>query len=193
MNKKILALVIFVVIMVGYGTFYAYEFLYVIPEDVKFFKDELSSIEDGIIPESDINNMEAFANQIQNSPPMNTIPPEERKKIANDMRNDSAPMNSAEKELDYDLTGNQQIALKYDLLLKGNVAKDVRDVYSMQMIYLTENMDKINQKIPTDIENGDNIALANDYREMAKLSREFNALSALAKEKLQNIINNLEG
>lgn len=196
MNRKIFAVAIIAVLIIGgYGAFYAYESIYVVPEDLKIMKGELKSIEGGNIPESDINQMESLANQIQNMPSLKIIPLQERKKIANDLRNDPfyVSMNSTINELNANSTNNQGIASRYDILLKGNVAKDIRGIYSTEMTALVQNMKSTIEKMPVDIENGDNSALANDYREIAKIAREYNKLSSNDKTKLQNIINNLEG
>jgi hypothetical protein len=198
MNKKILALglgILTVLIAGGYGIFYVYESLYVVSEDLKIFKDELNSVESGIIPESDIKEMETLANQVENSPSMKNIPLQERKKIANDIRKDPFyfSTNSSIGELNSNFTNCRELASRYDLLLKGDVAKDIRSVYSTQMMTLTQNMRITAERIPTDVENGDNAAFARDCREIAKLSRELNAIAIQDKIKLQNIINSIGG
>ncbi len=196
MNKKILALLIVAVLIIGgYAAFYVFQSLYAIPEDVKVFKDELKSIENAPIPEKDIKELETLANQIENGPSLKIIPKSERTKMANDMRNDPffTSINSTVDEIKQNVTNNLEIASRYDLLLKGDVANNIRGIYSQKLISLAEDMQKIIEKIPNNFENGDNTALANDLRELARLGREMNTLAAQNKGKLNDIIKSLEG
>lgn len=196
MNKKVIALIALVVVIVGgYASYYAYASTYLMPKDVKVFKDELKSMEGVPIPESNITEMETLANQIQKLPSLKVVPLSERKKMANEMHNDPyfTHMNSTINEINKNFTNNQEIASRYDILLKGDVANNIRDVYNLQVIDLVKNMTNIYQKMPNDIENGDNTAYANDFRELAKYGRELNAIAIEDKTKLQSIIRSLGG
>lgn len=195
-NKKMIALIAVVVVIVGgYASYYTYASTYLIPKDVKVFKDELKSMEGAPIPEKNITEMETLANHIQKLPSLKVVPLSERKKMANEMRNDPyfTYMNSTIDEINENFTNNQIIASKYDILLKGDVANNIRDVYNVQIIDLVKNMTRTYQKMPNDIEKGDNNAYANDFRELAKYGRELNVIAVKDKTKLQNIINSLGG
>lgn len=199
MNNKKLGLgiiaVVILLLLVIYGGFYAFMSVVMVPEDVKLIKDELKSLENATFPESEIKEMETIANQIQNSPSLKQIPQSERTKMANDMRNDPtiSSMNNTIKEIKENATVNRELAVRYDLIFKGNVANDLRSIYSQQLLDICQNMSNTIQKLPNDIENGDNTAIANDFRELAKLCKEYNIMIAQDKVKLQNMITNLGG
>ncbi|MEN6293088.1 MAG: hypothetical protein ABFC34_11070 [Methanobacterium sp.] len=196
MNKKIIVLIALAMVIVGgYASYYTYASTVIVPDDVKVFKDELKSIETDPIPESDITELEKEANQIQNLPSLKIIPLSERKKMASDMKKDPffTSMNSTMAELNENITINQEIASRYDIMMKGDVANNIRTIYSEQMVDLMQNMTKTIQKMPSDFESGDNIAIANDLRKLAKIGRDLNKLAAEDKPKLNDIIKSLGG
>jgi len=199
MNKKIIALIALILVIVvcvgGYVSYYAYASTVLIPKDVKVFKDELKSVEGNPIPESNITQLESEANQIQNGPSLKIIPLSERKKMVSNMEKDPfyTTMNSTIDELNENITINQEIASRYDILMKGDVANNIRSVYDAQKMDLIQNMTKTVQDMLTDFENGNNTAVANDMRDMAGEGKELNKFAAEDKPKLQNIINSLGG
>lgn len=196
MNRKILiSTITLTIILGGYGIFYTAQSLYFMPQDLKIFKDESKFLEDEIIPESNIKDFESNANEIEHGPSLKILPPKERKKNADDLRNYPSynSLNYTIFKSRYNLIINQVAAIRYDLTFRGNVGKDIRDVDSMQLISLSENLSESVDKLPTDIENGDNAVLAHDIREIAKLSRKLNAVKKQNKIQLQNITGNLGG
>ncbi|MEN4007129.1 MAG: hypothetical protein PQ964_07225 [Methanobacteriaceae archaeon] len=148
MNKKILALSILAVfIMVGgYAAFYAYS-MYMALEDVRPFKEGLKAIETPI-PETEIQKIETLANQIEGGPPLTLIPESERIRMANDMRNKLAPIKAKLNEF------KQNTTYKVDLV---------------------EDMMKTLEEIPENFEKGDNVALAKNLRELARIRRKLHA------------------
>ena len=198
MDKKVLALLIVGVIVLvagGYASYYAYASVVLIPEDVNTFKSELDSLENGtIIPESDIKEIENVANQLESGQYV-LVSDSERKKVADDMRNDPffVSLNSSAQEIKNNFTNNQNIASRYDILLKGSVANQIRNIYSDELSNTTDKLIQIAQKLPNDIENGNKTLIIADFREMASIGRQLNNQAAAAKINLQNVINELEG
>ncbi|MBM4240524.1 MAG: hypothetical protein FJ150_02460 [Euryarchaeota archaeon] len=194
MDKKVLALIILAVVIVGgYTSYYAYASIYLIPEDLKVFKDDLKSLENSTFPAENITEMEQAASVIGNGSSLQLIPAAERKKMADDLRNQLKPMQSQFEEFKQNFTNNREIASRYELIFKGNVANEIRAAYSDEIINLTDRVIKNLQKMAIDLENGDNVAYANDIREFANLMREYNKLAADAEARLQNVVNSLGG
>lgn len=195
MDKKKIALIILVVVIVGaYASFYAYASMVLIPEDKKVFKEELSGIGNSSITDSDISTLESEATQIE-SIDLTIIPADQRKTMADQMRNDPfiTTMNSTIAELKKNVTNNQEIASRYDLLLKGDVANNIRSVYSQELINAMDKMNQIMVALPNDLENGDSKAVANDLRTLAQLGRELKNMSTTSQAKLETVVNQFGG
>lgn len=184
-----------VVVIVGaYASFYAYASMVLIPEDKKVFKEELSGIGNSSITDSDISTLESEATQIE-SIDLTIIPADQRKTMADQMRNDPfiTTMNSTIAELKKNVTNNQEIASRYDLLLKGDVANNIRSVYSQELINAMDKMNQIMVALPNDLENGDSKAVANDLRTLAQLGRELKNMSTTSQAKLETVVNQFGG
>jgi len=63
--------------------------------------------------------------KFKNLPSLTLIPSSQRQALANQLKNDSSitQINSTITELQQNITANQEIANRYDLLMKGDVAK----------------------------------------------------------------------
>lgn len=195
MNKKLLALIILLVAVIGlYGTYYVYATTVVMPEDLKVFKEEYKSIPDqGIFTKSEINELNSLATQIENGPSFTNIPKSERQKMANDLRNQMKPYKSQIQELKENFTNNNEIAVRYDFILKGNVANDLRSAYNESKLSLLDKFFNVTDNMANDCEKGDNKALANDFREFANIAQQINNWGATAKPQLQDIVKQLGG
>lgn len=195
MNKKVLALLIVGVIIVGaYVSYYAYATMVLMPADREVFQEELNSIKNSTVTESDIKELEQIADQIENGVSLTVIPASERKAYAQELANDPAisSINSTITEVKNNVTTNEEIASRYDLLLKGDVADNIRAVYNQEIVTMMEELYQVVQKLPSDLEKGDNKAVADDFRQIANLSREYNQFVAEAEPRLQEIVNSLE-
>lgn len=191
-----MALLIAVLLIVGaYVSYYAYATMVLMPSDREVFQEELNSIKNSTITESDIKELEQAADQIENGVSLTVIPASERKVYAQELANDPAisSINSTINEVKSNVTTNEEIASRYDLLLKGDVADNIRAVYSQEMITMMEELNQIVQKLPSDLEKGDNKAVADDFRQIANLSKEYNQFVAEAVPRLQEIVNSLGG
>jgi exonuclease VII small subunit len=196
LNKKVLALLIVGVIIVGaYVSYYAYATMVLMPADREVFQEELNSIKNSTVPESDIKELEQIADQIENGVSLTVIPASERKAYAQELANDPAisSINTTITEVKNNITTNEEIASRYDLLLKGDVADNIRAVYNQEIVTMMEELYQVVQKLPSDLEKGDNNAVADDFRQIANLSREYNQFVAEAEPRLQEIVNSLEG
>jgi len=196
LNKKVLALLIVGVIIVGaYVSYYAYATMVLMPADREVFQEELNSIKNSTVPESDIKELEQIADQIENGVSLTVIPASERKAYAQELANDPAisSINTTITEVKNNITTNEEIASRYDLLLKGDVADNIRAVYNKEIVTMMEELYQVVQKLPSDLEKGDNNAVADDFRQIANLSREYNQFVAEAEPRLQEIVNSLEG
>lgn len=195
LNKKVLALLIVGVIIVGaYVSYYAYATMVLMPADREVFQEELNSIKNSTVTESDIKELEQIADQIENGVSLTVIPASERKAYAQELANDPAisSINSTITEVKNNVTTNEEIASRYDLLLKGDVADNIRAVYNQEIVTMMEELYQVVQKLPSDLEKGDNKAVADDFRQIANLSREYNQFVAEAEPRLQEIVNSLE-
>lgn len=196
MNKSVLAVIIIAVVLVGgYVGFYAYEKNYAMPGDLKVFKDQLSSINDTSNMDNEIAALNKTADKIENYSSLKLIPLSERQKIANDLRN-SPSINSSESQFEnfrQNVTNNQKIASRYDYILMGNTANDIRGIYGAEMQDTLEKAVNIMNKIPGDFEGGDNKVVANDFRELADTAKTLKSQIEDSKTRLQGVINELGG
>ena len=195
MNKKMIALIVLMVMVIGvYGAYYTYATTVLMPEDLKTFESELNATSEPVISESDITSMETNATLIENAPSLkNIMPSSDRQSSANGLRQQMAPVKSEMQEIRQNLTTNRDIAARYDLILKGDTAKNIRATYNDDYINTADQMMKIDDNIATDLENGDNKALANDMRELSKIARKFNNETAEAHTNLQKIVKEMGG
>jgi len=191
MNKKIAALIGLVVILAGgYASYYAYAATFLIPQDLEVFRDELSALEEPL--QEDIQTLEKLASEVEGSPSFKIIPESERKKMADELRKEIAPSKSEFEEFKQNVTNNREIASKYDLLLMGDVADDIRAVYSEEIITLMDKMLKIADDTALYMEKGDNKALAKNLRELDDVYREIEKWDVESKPRLERIVSRLE-
>jgi hypothetical protein len=195
MNKKMIALIVLVVIVVGtYGAYYTYATTVLVPEDLKVFESELNTTSEPVISESDIEGMENDANLIENASSLKKVmSSSERKSSADELRQEMQPAKSQIQDLKDNFTLNRDIAARYDVILKIDAANNLRAAYNEKYMNTTEQMMDISDKMATDMENGDNKALANDIREFSTLARQLNNETSEAHSYLQKLVNEVGG
>jgi hypothetical protein len=191
MDKKVIALIVVVVIVVGaYAGYYAYATMVLQPEDLKVFKEELDAASNLTI---DTGITDSQISTIESSNVLASIPQTTRDELANNLTSGSNTVKSTLETAKKDFTGNREIASRYDWILKSDVANNIRLAYDQKMIDLIDQMLANMDKQATDIKNGDTVAYANDLREFNKLASEYNSYVQKTKEYLQQIVNKLGG
>lgn len=194
MNKKIIALLILVgVIVGGYATYYAYATTVLMPEDLKVFKEELEVTSGPMVPESEITAMENSADMIEKYDGLSLVSQNERTTVADQLTLDTGNFTIMMQEFSNNLTANQEIALRYDLIFKGDIGNEIRLIYDNETLNLVKQLEGNVNKQATDIRNGDSKAYANDLRESAKLFRQLNTKIEQAHNHLQILVNKLGG
>lgn len=182
-------LIIVIIIVVGiYGSFYAYSTLYIQPEDLKTFEADLANINGTKISNNQIQTMENLSNTIENSTPIKNL---SSSQLANDSKT-IQPNNTIKtnfEKLNNKTSTNQAIATRYNLLLKGGLAKEIRTAYNTQLINLRQQMIETQNKTATDFAAGNNKAVAADLRQYVQIAKQYNQLINNAKTSLENIVN----
>ncbi|HIH61262.1 MAG TPA: hypothetical protein HA298_01035 [Methanobacteriales archaeon] len=193
MDKKYWALIIVLVLVVGgYASYYAYAMTTLVPKDLKTFKDDLKAMEEPFITPSEIKEMEEIRSMLEGVD-LKVIPAEERKKIADEIRSE-IPLKELQ-EFKYNCSSNREdVAFRYDVLLMGDVAKDIREVYSKDVEEKAEKLITLMNKMADDFEKGDTEALKADIDEFIKLGKELeNWRVKIGKPGLQRIVEKLGG
>jgi hypothetical protein len=192
MNKKLLVLFVLLIVVFGiYGAYYLYAENTLVPEDLKVFKSDLKKMTDqpDTYNESKINLEESKMAEMENGPSLTIIPKNQRHIMANKMREQKN--NSTTDEIKQNFTREYNRASKYDLLLKGNIANEIRSAYDKNMINLLDEINKNNDKMANDFENGDNKAYVNDLRNVYELSKKLHTYLVNSNIQLKNIVNQL--
>lgn len=193
MDKKILALIIVLVLVVGgYVGYYAYAMITLVPKDLREFRGELKAAEEPIIKTSDIKEMEEVKSMLEGVD-LKAIPAEERRQRAQELR-DPALLKEFQEAKHNCTVNREEVAFRYDLLLMGDVAKDIREVYSKDIEEKMGKLVDLMNKMADDFEKGDTEAFKADIDEFIKLSKEIEDWRVnIAKPKLQRIVDRLSG
>ncbi|MGF7119219.1 hypothetical protein [Methanobacterium oryzae] len=192
MNKKILALLIVGVILLGgYVSYYAYATTVMMPEDLNTFKDELNSVSEPFINESDLKDLNNTINLIEKYDALSLMSQSQRNEMAENMTN-GIQMDELE-ELKQNFTENRDRAQRYDLILKGDVAQEIRLTYDQEILIIGDELIANINKQASDIKKGDSKAYANDLREFINLNKELESLRQEAKGHLETIVTELGG
>lgn len=194
MNKKIIAVIILVVVMAGaYASYYAYASMVMVPEDLKIFKSELESLSSPAIPESELKELEESARMIENFDALSLASQSERNNIAESMISENENFTNEMQEFRINFTNNREISQRYDLMLKGEVANEIRSAYNYETLDLIDKIKNNTDKQAEDIKKGDSKAYANDVREFVKLAKKLNENLDQTRTHLQNVVNELGG
>ena len=193
LSKKLIILLIFVIAVCGvYGSYYVYADTVLVPEDLKVFQGDLNkslSSPSDTYTETSIEQSDANLTKMENGPSLTIIPQNQRHLMANTIRNENNYTNI--DELKQNLTRENARAFKYDLMLKGNVANEIRSVYNPAIIPVLEEMKSLQEKMATDFENGDNKSYAADIRKMNDLGKKLHDLTVNSEAQLQDIVKQL--
>ncbi len=194
MNKKIIAVIILVVVIAGaYASYYAYASMVMVPEDLKIFKSELESLSSPAIPESELKELEESSRMIENFDALSLASQSERNNIAEIMISENENFTSEMQEFRNNFTNNREISQRYDLMLKGDVANEIRSAYNYETLDLIDKIKNNTDKQAEDIKKGDSKAYANDVREFVKLAKKLNENLDQTRTHLQNVVNELGG
>ncbi len=193
LSKKLIILLAFVIGVFGvYGTYYVYADTVLVPEDLKVFQSDLnkfSSNQPDTYNETSIKQSEANLTNFENGPSLTIIPQNQRHIMANTIRNQNNY--TSMDELKQNITRENARAFKYDLMLKGNVANEIRSVYNPAIIPVLEEMKALQEKMASDFESGDNKAYVADIKKMNELGKKFHDLTVNSKAQLQDIVKQL--
>lgn len=187
-----IAVVVIVVAVLGvYGLFYVYATSYIQPQDLKTFEEDLKNIGSTVISENEVNAMESQANQIETGTPITQIPTEQVSTTSQAMKPNQTDKTNIEK-LNNKTNTNRAIAIRYDFLLKGEIAKEIRTAYNTKLVDLRKQMLQTQEKAATDFAAGNNTAVAADLKQYVQFAKEYNTLTTQAKASLEKIIQKLK-
>ena len=143
MNRKIMALIIFIVAVVAiYGVIYAAVTTVLMPQDLNEFKTELDAMSQNQISNSDITQLESAAATMDSSP-LSYMSKSQRVNIANEMRNgDTVPPGVLNQDFTQYNNFNYYKSLAYALVLKGDLSSGINN--------LSGNYGEISQQVRLD-------------------------------------------
>lgn len=198
MNKKILAMIIILVAIVGvYGLFYVAVTTVLMPMDLNSFKTDLNAMPQlPVNNNSTINDLENSADIIDNNPSLKYMSQNQRTEMANQMRNLNSPPPGYLNQNFTDYTNFYGLSvLAFKITGKGTLATEINNLSSINnnLSSLTNESTSIDQKSANDFENADDKAYADDLRNSANNLKQYNNVMAELKAQLQNIVNQLGG
>lgn len=196
MSRKILALIIFLVAVVGvYGLFYAAVTTVLMPQDLNNFKKELDTMPQlPVINDSEIAQTENSAALMESYTPLKDLSQSQRTTMANQMRNNNfVPPELLNSNFDEYNTYINYKVLAYNIAFKGDVSSELKNISSTteEISSMANKTMTLNQKMATDFENGDDKAYADDLRTLADFMKQYNSKIAELKTQLQNVVNQL--
>lgn len=179
MDKKILVVIaVLTICLVGYGGYYAYATTILLPEDVKFLKDDLNNFtkvnESSIFNNSDNVELasEEQLNMIEKYDALSLIPQNERDKAADNLTNATNQMKSNSTEKKANITRANEIANRYDTLFMGDIANEIRFVYNEKQVEIYDKVIANMEKQAEDMRKGDTKAYVTDVREFNKIIKD---------------------
>ena len=195
MNKRLIIVIAVLIIVLGaYGSYYIYATTYLIHKDIGLLKDEIKTINESGTYDAEIVSLEWQADRIENSSLLNSIPLSKRQKQANGLENGPGiqSINNTLNELKQNITATKNMALRYDLLLRGDVASGLESAYSDEIVNTLNSMDPLMNKLAHDLRIGNSKAVADDLRKLAGALRTFNKQEQISADNLQDVVNKLE-
>lgn len=198
MNKKILAMIIILVAIVGvYGLFYVAVTTVLMPMDLNSFKTDLNAMPQfPVNNNSTINDLENSADIMDSNPSLKYMSQNQRTEMANQMRNLNSPPPGYLNQNFTDYTNFYGLSvLAFKITGKGTLATEINNLSSINnnLSSLTNESTSIDQKSANDFENADDKAYADDLRNSANNLKQYNNVMAELKAQLQNIVNQLGG
>lgn len=198
MNKKSLALIIFLVVIVaGYGLFYAAVTTVLMPQDLKEFQTQLNEFPQvSASNDTAIAEMEASAALIESTSALQYTSPSQRTAMATQMRdaNGFIPPGLNQNFTSYNEYMGYK-ALAYSLVFKGELSSDLNNISASYntLSNISNQIQSLTEKMANDFENGDNQAYADDLRDMADLLKTYESEMASLKLHLQEVVQQLGG
>lgn len=195
MNKKLIAIFAVIIVALGaYGGYYAYATTYLIPKDIVLLKSEIKTINESGTYDNEIAYLERQADVIENSSLLENTPLTERQKQANNLERGPAvqSINNTLNGLKQNITNTKEMALGYDLILRGDVATGLKSAYSDEIVNTLNGMDPLMDNLASDLRNGNSKAVAGDLRKLAGTLRIFNEQEQTSANNLQDVVNKLE-
>jgi len=198
MNKKILAMIIILVAIVGvYGLFYVAVTTVLMPMDLNSFKTDLNAMPQlPVNNNSTINDLENSADIIDNNPSLKYMSQNQRTEMANQMRNLNSPPPGYLNQNFTDYTNFYALSvLAFKITGKETLATEINNLSGItnNLSSLTNESTSIDQKSANDFENGDDKSYVDDLRSSANNLKQYNNAMAELKAQLQNIVNQLGG
>lgn len=198
MNKKSLALIILLIVIVaGYGLFYAAVTTVFMPQDLKEFQTQLNEFPQvSASNDTAITEMEASAALIESTSALQYTSQSQRTAMATQMRdaNGFIPPGLNQNFTSYNEYMGYK-ALAYSLVFKGELSSDLNNISTSYntLSNISDQIQSLNEKMATDFENGDNQAYADDLRDMADLLKTYESEMASLKLQLQEVVRQLGG
>ena len=198
MNKKILAMIIILVAIVGvYGLFYVAVTSVLMPMDMNSFKTDLNAMPQlPVNNNSTINDLENSADIMESHPSLKYMSQNQRTEMANQMRNSNSPPPGYLNQNFTDYTNFYGLSvLAFKITGKGTIATEINNLTTItnHLSSITNESTTIDQKSANDFENGDDKAYANDLRNSANNLMQYNNAMTELKTHFQNIVNQLGG
>lgn len=190
-SLPVVVVILVVVVLAVYGAFYVYATNNIQPDDLKTFQEDLKTIESTQIPESQINAISQYADQIENGTSIKELSEEQRNTYSNAMKPNET-VKAEFEELNTQIDTNQAIATRYAILLKGDIANEIRTAYNTKLVDVRQNMIETQEKAAEDFAAGNNTAVAADLRQYVQYSKEYNKLLTEAKTSLEKLVNQLK-
>jgi hypothetical protein len=195
-SKKILGIFIAIVAIIGiYGLFYIAITTVLMPMDLTAFKEELDTVQVPVNNASSISEMESGAADMESTSTLDYVSESERSEVANTMRiANTPPPGFLDQNLEEYNQFNSYRMLAYNLIFRGDISNQIKNISSSheEISRLNNDTELINQKMYTDMENGDTKAYAEDLKKIASNLKQYNITMAKLKTQLQNLIGQLE-
>lgn len=191
LNLPVAIIIIVVAVLAVYGTFYAYASSNIQSQDLKTFEEDLKTIDSTKISENEINTISNLATKIETGFAIKDLPAEQISSNAAAMKPTETDKTDFDK-LNNKTNTNQAIATRYDFLLKGDIAGEIRIAYNTKMVELRQKMIQTQEQAANDFTTGNNTAVAADLKQYVQYANEYNNLTTSAKTSLEKIVNKLK-
>lgn len=183
-------IIIVIAVLAVYGSFYAYATTNIQPQDLKTFEEDLKNIESTKIPENEINTISNYANKIETGIAIKNLPAEQISTNAAAMKPTETDKTDFEK-LNNKTNINQAIAIRYDFLLKGDIANEIRIAYNTKLVEIRQKMIQTQEQAANDFTDGNNTAVAADLKQYVQYANEYNSLINAAEKSLEKLVQQL--
>lgn len=163
--------------------------------DLTAFKEELNTVQVPVNNASSISEMESAAADMESTSALDYVSESERSEVANTMRiANTPPPGFLDQDFEEYNQFNSYRMLAYNLIFRGDISNQIKNISSSheEISRLNNDTELINQKMYTDMENGDTKAYAEDLKMIAVNLKQYNIAMEKLKIQLQNLIGQLE-